>query len=44
MRATQTPWPRQLRRPKSTEIEIGLGVIVWAGLVFVVVHFAAHLT
>jgi hypothetical protein len=28
-----------LRRPLAQEIEIGLGAAVWAGLVFVVVHF-----
>ena len=28
-----------LRQPLAQEIEIGLGVAVWLGLVFVVVHF-----
>lgn len=28
-----------LRQPLAQEIEIGLGVSVWIGLVFVVVHF-----
>jgi hypothetical protein len=27
------------RRPLAQEIEIGMGVAVWVGLVFVVVHF-----
>jgi hypothetical protein len=28
-----------LRQPLAQEIEIGVGAVVWAGIVFVVVHF-----
>ncbi len=28
-----------LRQPLAQEIEIGVGAAIWAGLVFVVVHF-----
>jgi hypothetical protein len=34
-------FPRQLL---SREIEIGLGIAIWAGLVFVVVHFGGLAT
>jgi hypothetical protein len=40
-------WPSEaelanfLRRLRSNDIEIGLGTAVWAGLIFVVVHFGS---
>lgn len=29
-----------LRQPLAQEIEIGVGAVIWVGLVFVVVHFS----
>jgi hypothetical protein len=45
-------WPEKLdrllaaylRQPLAQEIEIGVGAAVWAGLVFVVVHFGGLTT
>jgi hypothetical protein len=33
-----------LRQPLAQELEIGLGLAIWAGLVFVVVHFGGIAT